>query len=82
MQTDSLPTADINKKCSVQSSAKTGCLRQWSRPQSPITSPTKLWQAVKELGLEGKVTHKQVSKKWENLKNATRTLSVLTTRPP
>uniref|UniRef100_A0AAV2K5U1 Myb/SANT-like DNA-binding domain-containing protein n=1 Tax=Knipowitschia caucasica TaxID=637954 RepID=A0AAV2K5U1_KNICA len=28
-----------------------------------------LWQqAVKELGLEGKVTHKQVSKKWENLK--------------
>uniref|UniRef100_A0AAV2MI42 MADF domain-containing protein n=1 Tax=Knipowitschia caucasica TaxID=637954 RepID=A0AAV2MI42_KNICA len=26
------------------------------------------WQAVKELGLEGKVTHKQVSKKWENLK--------------
>ncbi|XP_062391110.1 mucin-7-like [Sardina pilchardus] len=28
-----------------------------------------LWeQAVKELGLEGQITHKQISKKWENLK--------------
>lgn len=25
-------------------------------------------QAVKELGLEGQITHKQASKKWENLK--------------